>query len=388
MGDSPLPEPIGQHWQVDPTAAAHLAPGQVLVPCPEPLSASIDFFTALGFGVRVISPADHPRRAVLAGHGISIALEVGAQCPSPVMRLRAGTEGARTAMSPGGTVVEFVASPDSLAIPTLVEQFTLSRAGASAPPGEGRAGMQYRDLIDGRLGGRFIASHILIPDGGPVPDYVHFHDVRFQMIFCHRGWVTVLYEDQGDLITLCEGDCVLQPSTIRHRVVEASAGMQVVEIGCPAEHDTYGDPAMALPTGRSLPERRFGAAGHRFVHHRAVGAEWTTWRIDDHFEQRDTGIGSATDGLAGVRVVRPATGAAVIGRSSASDSVQMLRHEGEFLFGFVLRGTVDLQIGSDVHHLGEADAATIPSKTPFMWSTPSIDLELLEVTLPALVPLG
>jgi quercetin dioxygenase-like cupin family protein len=387
VGDSPLPQRIGQHWRVDPTAAAHLAPGQVLVPCPEPLSASIDFFTALGFGVRVISPADHPRRAVLGGHGMSIALEVDAECPSPVMRLRAGTEGARTAISPGGTVVEFVTSPDSPTIPPLVEQFTLSRAGASAP-GEGRAGMQYRDLIDGRLGGRFIASHILIPDGGPVPDYVHFHDVRFQMIFCHRGWVSVLYEDQGDLITMREGDCVLQPSTIRHRVVEASAGMQVVEIGCPAEHDTYGDPALALPTGRSLPDRPFGAAGHRFVFHQAAGAEWTTWGVDDHFEQRDTGIGSATDGLAGVRVVRPAAGAAVVGRSSTGDAVRMVHHEGEFVFGFVLRGTVELTIGGDVHRLGEADAVTIPSKTPFRWSAPSADLEILEITLPALVPLG
>ena len=46
--------------------------------------------------------------------------------------------------------------------------------------------MRYRDLIP-RLGGRFIASHILIDQGGPVSDYVHFHSVRFQMIYCHNG---------------------------------------------------------------------------------------------------------------------------------------------------------------------------------------------------------
>lgn len=376
---------------MDPTAAAHLSPGQVVVPCPEPLSASVDFFTSLGFGVRVISPADHPRRAVLSGHGISIALEIGASSPSPVLRLRAGADGARTAVSPGGTVVELVAASDSSPIPQLAERFTLSRAAASAPPGEGRAGMQYRDLIEGRLGGRFIASHILIPDGGPVPDYVHFHDVRFQMIFCHRGWVTVLYEDQGDLITMREGDCVLQPSTIRHRVVEASAGMQVVEIGCPAEHDTYGDPALTLPTGRSMPDRPFGAAGHRFVYHQAAGASWAPWRVDPRFEQRDTGIGAATDGLAGARVVRPVAHAATAvaeGRSTDTDAVQTVCHEGEFVFAFVLRGTVDLTVDGRVHHLGEADAVTIPSKTEFGWSTARADLELLEVTLPALVPFG
>ena len=30
--------------------------------------------------------------------------------------------------------------------------------------------MHYRDLIPSRLGGSIIASHIRIPDGGPVPD--------------------------------------------------------------------------------------------------------------------------------------------------------------------------------------------------------------------------
>ena len=56
----------------------------------------------------------------------------------------------------------------------------------------GRAGMEYRDLIPDRLGGRFIASHIRITDGGPVPDSVHFHDIGFQVIVCRAGWVRVV----------------------------------------------------------------------------------------------------------------------------------------------------------------------------------------------------
>jgi hypothetical protein len=35
----------------------------------------------------------------------------------------------------------------------------------------GRAGMRYRDLIPGRLGGSIIASHIRILDAGPVPTW-------------------------------------------------------------------------------------------------------------------------------------------------------------------------------------------------------------------------
>ena len=61
----------------------------------------------------------------------------------------------------------------------------------------GRVDMQYHDLIPDRHGGRFIVSHIRIPEGGPVPDYVHHHKIHFQMIFCYKGWVKVVYEDQG-----------------------------------------------------------------------------------------------------------------------------------------------------------------------------------------------
>ena len=74
--------------------------------------------------------------------------------------------------------------------------------------------MRYRDLIPDRLGGRFIASHILIPEGGPVADYVHFHHIRFQMIYCYRGWVKVAYEDQGEpmLMPRATASCSRPPS--------------------------------------------------------------------------------------------------------------------------------------------------------------------------------
>ena len=34
------------------------------------------------------------------------------------------------------------------------------------------------------------------------------------------------------------GDMVIQPPEIRHRVLESSDGLEVVEIGCPADHIT------------------------------------------------------------------------------------------------------------------------------------------------------
>jgi quercetin dioxygenase-like cupin family protein len=274
---------------------------QVVLPCAEPISTTINFFTGIGFRVRTIMPADRPRLAVLAGHGLTIRLEVGGLAAPGRLRLLCTDGDEREVVAPNGTVVEFVPAHPPMDLPPLKERFVvthMAHVDADSSFGEGRSGMLYRDLIPDRLGGRFIASHILIPEGGPVGDYVHFHNIRFQMIYCYRGWVKVAYEDQGEPMLLTEGDCFLQPSTIRHRVLEASDRMQVIEIGCPAEHETWGDPEMALPTGEFLLERGYGPDGHRFVFHQAAVATWRPWRLAG-YEHRDTGIGAAMDGLAG-----------------------------------------------------------------------------------------
>ncbi len=95
--------------------------------------------------------------------------------------------------APNGLTVEFRPETTAMEVPPSVPSLSVVRVGDEF--GVGRAGMGYRDLLPDRWGGRFIASHILIRDGGPVPDYVHFHRVRFQLIFCARGWVDVVYED-------------------------------------------------------------------------------------------------------------------------------------------------------------------------------------------------
>lgn len=128
----------------------------------------------------------------------------------------------------------------------------------------GRAGMEYRDLIPDRLGGRVIASHIRIPMGGPIPDYVHYHHVSFQIIYCLSGSARLVYEDQGGPFDFRAGDCVLQPPGIRHRVLECSDGFEVFEVAAPAEHPTFVEHTFDLPTPKIDRERDFG--GQRFVH--------------------------------------------------------------------------------------------------------------------------
>jgi mannose-6-phosphate isomerase-like protein (cupin superfamily) len=232
--------------------------------------------------------------------------------------------------------------------------------------------MRYRDLLPDRWGGRFVASHISIPDGGLVPDYVHFHKIRFQMIFVKSGWVRLVYEDQGEPFVMVAGDCVLQPPEIRHRVLEASPGLEVVEVGCPALHETIADWKLPLPNGTGSADRDW--SGQRFVRHVAEGAPYRPWSVAG-WEYRDTGIADATAELAAARVARPSTV-----RDAARTVVPIDR---EFTLLVVLTGSVRFEAGThDPVVLANGSSVAVPAGTAFTLADPSDDCELLEVALP------
>ena len=199
-------------------------PGEQLVPCRD-LEAEIAHRRAAGFLLDAIFPADDPVVALMSRDGERLRLH-------------------RADVSP----------------PVRSNRIAATTSFTSAPAGDGdwhvgRAGMHYRDLIADRQGGGVIASHIAIPGGGEVPDSVHFHEVDFQLILCAAGWVEVVYEDQGPPFVLAPGDCVLQPPTIRHRVLSSSPGLEVVELARPAMHETRFDHDLELPTGELRRDR-------------------------------------------------------------------------------------------------------------------------------------
>lgn len=349
---------------------------ETVVPCKDIDAAMRLFLDTLGFRLDAIFPADSPRVALVSRDGQRFRLEADDGAGGARLRLYSkNADQRRRQLAECGSAlacgVDVTLPDDALPIPALQESLVVSRGGANARWAVGRAGMEYRDLIPSRLGGRFIASHIRIPEGGPVPDYVHYHHVRFQMIFCCRGWVRLVYEDQGPPFVMRAGDCVLQPPHIRHQVLECSDAFEVVEIGCPAEHETLVDHELALPTSVRRPDRDFG--GQVFQFHHAQKALWTQPR-DDGFETRDTGIAAATRGEASALALRP-----------AADFVPTTRaHELEFLFRFVLAGSVTLECaGRDPETLHASDAVVVPSGLEFSMVSPSTDLRLLEVRLPA-----
>jgi quercetin dioxygenase-like cupin family protein len=341
---------------------------EVVVPCSSLDEAMAFYVDRLGMRLDAIHPADAPATAVVSGHGIRLRLDTTASGRGPGrLRLLVDTASA-TITAPDGTVIDLVAVESTL--PDLVPQLVVALASVGEW-GVGRAEMRYRDLIPGRLGGRFIASNIAIPHAGPVPDYVHHHRVRFQMIFVRRGWVRVVYEGQGEPFVMHEGDCVLQPPHIRHRVLENSDAFEVVEVSSPAAHETFIDHDMVLPSPPLPADHRW--SGQRFVHHIAAEATWQRWGAAG-FEYRDSGISDATDGLAAVRVIRPL--------DAASATVDH-SHDGELWFAHVIRGSAMVEVdGRERHTLCDGDSVVIPAGVAITVSGATHDLELLEVSLP------
>lgn len=294
---------------------------------------ALELLRTLGARLDSIYPADDPYGATLTHDGAAIHLTSRPDAPRP-----------------------------SAGLPEFRPEFVLTRAGSEA--GEGRAGMHYRDLIPGRLGGRYIASHILIAAGGPVADWVHYHRIAFQLICVRKGWVRLVYQDQGEPFVMAPGDMVLQPPGLRHRVLESAPGLEVVEISCPALHETLADHDLDLPNGILDPARRY--EGQLFLHHVAAGTPWTDWH---GAEARETGLGTASGGLADARIIGP----------GASPAIFVPPSDGELVFGFVLTGSAQLHCRG-AHPLGPADCFVIPPAEGWRLAGMNEDFRLLHVT--------
>ena len=423
----------------------------VVVPCGEAFDERLAWLCSLESGVegappllRVeeIGPADAPSYARVAGAGTSIWLTREGPASPLVLRLPATVPPPATFDMPIGCRAEvsdldlcdFVQRSDPPPLEALdfdaapLDGF-ISRARGEAGEswGVGRAGMLYRDLLPGRAGGALIASHIRIPGGGDVPDYVHYHRVHFQLIVCLAGWVEVVYEGQGAPFVLRPGDFVTQPPTIRHRVLRSSEGLEVLEIGAPATHATLADHAHWLPTsaeddssnggdGRNVLPATALFGGQRFV--RSVHAE--LWSVSpppglsaqDGLEWRESEVEAATSGLVRVRLGRSGRRAEAA-EEAAEEAEEEDEEEGNGLEGFapppegslsggaaplasfddahltlvfVRSGTASLATlgasgsGMRVERLERTDCATLPPGRPAQWLDASDDFELVEIS--------
>lgn len=183
------------------------------------------------------------------------------------------------------------------------------------------------------------------------------------MIYVRSGWVRVVYEDQGNPFVMKEGDLVLQPPGIRHRVLESSPGLEVIEITAPALHETLADHDLTLPNDRIDRSRLFD--GQRFLRHVAAEVPWTKFH---DAQAQQTPMFEASGGLAEVRTIRMGN----------ADKIEFAPHDGELVFGFVLDGSAHLDFG-DGQMVGPADAFVIPPDEAWQLSSASSSFRLLQV---------
>ena len=378
---------------------------QVLVPTIN-VAKDLEFFkTWFGFKLLNIFPDDDPEVAVLVGHGMQIRLEKNITKDNLQDRNDDDTQKCTLRctillltddvkmlqlkddkiLSPGGGAVVKVQTksykiPDIEKIKHGIKQW---KEEVYHTPEEqimdtsswvvGRAGMLYRDLLTSRLGGLMTAEHICIPKGGLVPDNVHFHTIRFQLIFCYHGWVKLVYEDQGDPFVLYAGDCVTQPPEIRHRVLECSDNMQVIEIGVPSTHMTTLDHDMELPTKVYNPKREWN--GQKFCHFKSAAVGWE--EDNGIFQSKDTGVYDKTNGLVSVKVLRISESYRDV-KNLKIDKVK----SGNIVFHFVMEGRTKLNIvGKEPYLINKGDSYAISNKLSYQLKETSSNLQLLQVGL-------
>ena len=97
---------------------------------------------------------------------------------------------------------------------------------------------EYRDLgIVEATEGRVLAHIIRATGPCPGPGGYHTHDLKFQMNYVLRGWTSVEFEDEGEILFEA-GDSWYQKPNIKHEVLEFSDDFEVIEITMPAEFPT------------------------------------------------------------------------------------------------------------------------------------------------------
>ena len=102
-----------------------------------------------------------------------------------------------------------------------------------------RAYARYRDLGLAAATNGLVQAHVirLVP---PCTDEVrkrHYHKVDLQMVYVLKGWMKNEFEGQGEQ-TMRAGTCWIQPSGIKHTVLDYSDDLEVLEIILPAQFDT------------------------------------------------------------------------------------------------------------------------------------------------------
>lgn len=116
-----------------------------------------------------------------------------------------------------------------------------------------RSYFEYRDLGIKRATRGKVVAHVIRARPGKAPHGEwHAHDCKVQFVYVLKGWVLFEYEGIGKVL-MKAGSCFYQPPRIRHRELEHSRNLEMIEIVSPARFRTY---SAEKPAARRSPARR------------------------------------------------------------------------------------------------------------------------------------
>ena len=97
---------------------------------------------------------------------------------------------------------------------------------------------QYRELgVAAATHGLALAHVVKAVPGKKAEPEIHRHEVEFQLVYMLKGWATYDFEGEGHL-RMEEGSCWIQPSGMKHTVLDYSDDFEALEIVLPADFKT------------------------------------------------------------------------------------------------------------------------------------------------------
>lgn len=160
--------------------------------------------------------------------------------PTPAAR-RARTAAAprKSASAPPRKAAAVVAPPPK-PIGNPPQTFTVSHLNQDDFKADGlRAYAQYRDLGIAAATGGLCQAHVIrfVPPCTNEVRKRHTHAAELQLVYVLQGWMKNEFEGYGEQM-MSAGSCWLQPSGIKHTVLDYSADCEVLEIIVPADFKT------------------------------------------------------------------------------------------------------------------------------------------------------
>ena len=119
------------------------------------------------------------------------------------------------------------------------QKFSVSHLEGSEFRSDGlRPFFEYRDLgIRAATNDGVVAHVIRAVPGVPARPEWHRHEVNFQMVYVLKGWMTAEMEGRKPE-KMVAGSSWMQPPGIRHREIQHSNDVEILELTSPAEFVT------------------------------------------------------------------------------------------------------------------------------------------------------